>query len=272
MDYLRYESGNTILHRLDPRTKFVFFLVMAVLTSVTKSGAALLFLFGCFLVLWKTCGIDKSMRILFHKLQVLLAFILLLWLVMGLFSKPPLPGPVFFSGAVSLFGINGTLCFDWYDLYKGFVYALRIYLMIASFYTVLITTNFSDMIIGLRKWHIPYSVAYGIGLVFQVIPMVIGELQSIMEAQSARGLEIEKCGWIRKIRNYVTFSMPLLFRTISKGQSISLAMQYYRLDFSRKRTSYREMCPSVYDLWFTVSFVTATVLTLILELRYYIAV
>ena len=48
MDYLKYVAGDSILHKLDPRTKFVFFVVMAVLTSLIKSGVALLFLFAFF--------------------------------------------------------------------------------------------------------------------------------------------------------------------------------------------------------------------------------
>ena len=41
MDYLQYVDADSLLHRLDPRTKFVFFLVMAVLTSnQVGSGAA----------------------------------------------------------------------------------------------------------------------------------------------------------------------------------------------------------------------------------------
>lgn len=52
MDYLQYVDADSLLHRLDPRTKFLFFLVMAVLTSVIKSGVALLFclLFYCHVV------------------------------------------------------------------------------------------------------------------------------------------------------------------------------------------------------------------------------
>ena len=87
--------------------------------------------------------------------------------------------------------------------------------MISSFYTVLLTTNFSEMILGLRKWHIPYSVAFAIGLIFQIIPITIKELQAIMDAQSSRGLEIDKCGWATKVKNYVTFSFPLLFASIT---------------------------------------------------------
>ena len=49
MDYLKYVDGDSLLHKLDPRTKFAFFVVMAVLTSLIKSGVALLFLFAFFI-------------------------------------------------------------------------------------------------------------------------------------------------------------------------------------------------------------------------------
>lgn len=58
MDYLQYVDADSLLHRLDPRTKFLFFLVMAVLTSVIKSGVALLFLFAFLL----PCGVPAGFR------------------------------------------------------------------------------------------------------------------------------------------------------------------------------------------------------------------
>ena len=273
MDYLKYVDADTLLHRLDPRTKFLFFLVMAVLTSLVKSGIALLFLLVFFLILWAKCRIFKEMGVLFSKLKVLLAFIFLLWLVLGFFRPAEAGGPVFLEKSLSF--INGqkiSICFDWHDIYKGAVYSLRIFLMISSFYTVLITTNFSDIILGLQKWHIPYSIAFGIGLVFQIIPIIIDELQAIMEAQSSRGLEIDKCGVAEKIKNYVTFSLPLLFRVISKAQSISLAMHYYQLDFSVKRSSYKTIKAGKNDMVFGAVSIIVVVITAVLGVRSYIPV
>lgn len=43
MRYLTYVDKDTFLHKLDPRTKFVFLIVMAVLTSVVKTAWALAF-------------------------------------------------------------------------------------------------------------------------------------------------------------------------------------------------------------------------------------
>ena len=130
MDYLQYVESDSYLNKLDPRTKFVFFVVMAIVTSVVKSLVALVFLGLFLLVIWITSKITKEMLTLLNKLKVLLIFILLLWLVLGIFEEPPVTGgPVFVRTDIGKIHI----CFDWYDIYKGLVYSLRIYLMIASF-------------------------------------------------------------------------------------------------------------------------------------------
>lgn len=269
MDYLQYVDKDSLLHRLDPRTKFFFFLAMAILTSLIKSGVALVFLFLFFLGIWLSCGIMPEMGKLLKQLKVLLIFIFLLWFVLGLFEHPPVEGgPIFYEGNV--LGMN--LCFDWYDFYKGFVYSLRIYLMIASFFMVLITTNFSEIILGLCKWHMPYSISFAVGLVFQIIPIIITELRAIMEAQSSRGLEIEECGTATKIKNYIIFSIPLLFRVIGKGHAISLAMHFYKLNFGVKRTSYKTIKASKYDAWFLLATLFAIAGTIVLRILFYIPV
>jgi len=238
MSFLQYVEMNSFLHRLDPRTKFVFFLAMAILTSVVKNGATILLLLVFFIVIWTAGRVTRYMLILMDKIKVLLIFISLFWVIMGAFTVDG--GPVIFASPMSFpGGITLNLCFEWFDIYKGALLAVRVYLMISSFYTVIISTNFSQIILGLRGFRIPYSVAFGIGLVFQLIPIIVREFFSITQAQSSRGLEIEKIGALKKIQNYVTVSFPLLFRVLAKGHSIALAMYYYKLDFSVRRGSYK---------------------------------
>ena len=75
MDYLKYVDSSSFLHKLDPRTKFAFFVVMAVLTSVIKSFVALAFLLVFFIVIWKSCHIGEHILVLLSKLKILLLFI-----------------------------------------------------------------------------------------------------------------------------------------------------------------------------------------------------
>lgn len=268
-DFLQYVEMDSFLHKLDPRTKFLFFIVMSVLTSIIKSGAALLFLLVVFTAIWITSHIGKYIVVLAKKVKVLLLFIFLLWLVLGAFTVNE--GPAIYRTGFSIFRNSYTFSLDWFDLYKGTVLATRVFLMISAFYTVILSTNFSQIILGLRSWKVPYAVAFGIGLVFQIIPMIIKEFSTIIEAQSSRGLEVDKCSAIAKMKNYVIVSLPLLFRVLGKGHSISLSMHYYKLNFKIKRTSYKVIKPTCSDAVFAAVTVITTVFAVVLQLKFYIS-
>jgi energy-coupling factor transport system permease protein len=267
-DFLQYVELDTFFYRLDPRTKFAFFLIMSILISFMKTGVALGLLFFFFLAIWLAAGIASYMFTLAKKVKVLLLFIFLLWLVLGIFTTNT--GRSIWQTSFSLGSREVRLSLEWFDIYKGAVFALRVYLMIATFYTVILTTNFSLIILGLRSWRIPYSLAFGIGLVFQIIPIVVREFATIMEAQSSRGLEVERCGALAKMKNYVIVSLPLLFRVLGKGHSISLAMYYYKLDFKVKRTSYKVIQATYRDAVFMAACVLAAGAAIWLQILYYV--
>lgn len=267
-DFLQYVEMDSFLHRLDPRTKFMFFILMSVVTSFVKTGVALLFLFAIFVTIWCTSRIEQYMILLVKKIKVLLLFIFLLWLVLGAFKINE--GPAIYRTVFSVFGNSYNFSLDWFDFYKGAVFSMRIFLMISAFYTVILSTNFSQIILGLRSWNVPYSVAFGIGLIFQIIPMIISEFSTIMEAQSSRGLEVYKCSAIAKMKNYVIISLPLLFRVLGKGHSISLAMHYYKLNFKVKRTSYKMIKVSYLDGIFVAATVISVAITILLQYKFYI--
>lgn len=277
MDFLQYCPRESYLHKLDPRSKFAFFIVMAILTSFMHSGAALTFLLGVFVILWCACGIGEYLGVLFKKLKVLIIFISLVWLILGMFEVNETGSAIldytFTKASWPLFnGMVLNFSFEVYDIYKCYVLSIRVYLMVASFYTVILTTNFSEIILGLNKWRIPNAVSFGIGLVFQIIPMIISEFFAIMEAQSSRGLEIEKCKAWQKMKNYVTVSFPLLFRVLSKGHAISLAMYYYRLNFKKNRTAYKAIKASSKDALFVLITVFSTAGAIALNLIFKVGV
>lgn len=274
MDFLQYVKMDSFLHKLDPRTKFFFFVSMSIVTSFVKSGVALAFLLVLSIAIWVSCSMGKYIRLLLRKMRVLLLFIFLLWTIIGLFQVNMGPALLYkeFGFTINNNAINYVFSFEWYDLYKGFIFAVRIFLMVSSFYTVILSTNFSEIILGLRKAKIPYPVAFGIGLVFQIIPIIISEYTSIMEAQSSRGLEIEKCNASTKVKNLVTASLPLFFRVLSKGHAISLAMHYYKLDFNVKRTSYKNIKITYKDYLFFGANIAAIAIAVVLHIKFYIAI
>ncbi len=262
MDYLAYTPQDTYLHRLDPRTKFIFFLVMAVLASVISTGPALTLLMIVFVLIWVTAGLRDHLIRLVNNVKGLILTMAIIWFLVGIFQKNS--GPVIFEREFTISNLSIGICFELYDIYKCYCLSLRIILMVASFYIVIVTTNFSDIILGLSKWKVPNGVSFGIGLVFQMIPMITSEFHAIMEAQSSRGLEVEKCGTMDKIKNYVSASFPLLFRVLAKGHALSLSMHFYKLNFQQRRSSYKDIKASRADLWFNLGtlLVAAAAITL----------
>jgi energy-coupling factor transport system permease protein len=267
-DFLQYVELDSFLHKLDPRTKFVFFIVMSVLTSFVRSGVALLFLLLAFGVIWICGRIGIYIIVLAKKVKVLLLFIFLLWLILGVFRVNE--GPAIYRTTLSLLNQEVTISLDWFDFYKGAVLSVRVFLMISAFYTVILSTNFSQIILGLRSWRISYALAFGIGLVFQIIPIIVKEFAIIMEAQSSRGLEVEQCSALAKMKNYVIISLPLMFRVLGKGHAISMAMHYYKLNFKVKRTAYKVIQPTYRDAVFAVVLTLVTAVAILLQIRFYI--
>ena len=59
---------------------------------------------------------------------------------------------------------------------------------------------------------------------------------------------------------------------VLKGQSISLAMHYYKLDFSVKRTAYKAIRASRLDVYFIAANIVAIAITIVLRVMFYIPV
>lgn len=230
MKFTGYVNQNTLLHRLDPRIKILWFLGVTVLTVFTRNLPALIVLLAGALSMWLLSGLLREVGSMVRKFLPLLVMAFVTWIVIGAAND---------SGGAVLFSA-GSIQLEQADLIRALVSTCRIFLMVSSFYTLIMTTNFSEMIYGLQRFGIPFKAAFMCGLVLQIIPMMIAEFQTIADAQRARGLELDKGGIVTRIRKYSTVLFPLFIRTIQAGQSLALAMHLYQLQFTRRRTSHRQ--------------------------------
>jgi energy-coupling factor transport system permease protein len=63
------------------------------------------------------------------------------------------------------------------------------------------------------------------------------EAQTIMDAQKARGLELEKGGFLKRIRNYVPVLIPLIVSAIRRSLELAEAMESRAWGATKKRTN-----------------------------------
>lgn len=237
MKWTGYVDRNSMLHRLDPRIKLVWFVAATVIVVTFKSLFVQLGLLGACAVLWLTSGLGKEIAGLFRRMIPLLTFAFLTWLVIGLFEPQGSP-PVLKMGPLAI---------ETADVEVSAIAAVRIFLMVSVFFTVIWTTDFSTMIDGLQRLKVPYRVAFAVGLIFQMIPFTLGEFQTIADAQRSRGLELDRGGLFARIRHYAAVLFPLLIRSLHSAQNTALAMYLYRLNFNSRRTRWRKQELTAYD-------------------------
>ncbi|RUS47078.1 energy-coupling factor transporter transmembrane protein EcfT [Cohnella sp. AR92] len=258
MKFNGYVNKRTLLHRIDPRIKLIWFVGTTVLTVVFKDLLVMALLIASSVALWTISGLLREAGGIVRKLLPLLLMAMVTWLVIGAAEN---------GGGTALVAL-GTVRLEASDVTRAVVSALRIFLMVTSFYSLIMVTNFSEMIYGLRQFRIPLRAAFMCGLVFQIIPIMISEFRTIADAQRARGLELDKGGIVSRIRRYSIILFPLFIRSIQAGQNIALSMHLYRLEFTRNRSSYRSFRITGGDARFSAAFLLLWAIAVLIGTKY----
>jgi energy-coupling factor transport system permease protein len=69
------------------------------------------------------------------------------------------------------------------------------------------------------------------------VPVLAEEAQTIMDAQKARGLELERGNFLKRIRNYIPILIPLIISAIRRSLELAEAMESRAWGATKKRTN-----------------------------------
>jgi energy-coupling factor transport system permease protein len=105
---------------------------------------------------------------------------------------------------------------------------------------VVFTTDVNAMIVGLVKARVPYTLAFVFSSTLRFFPLLVGDLQSIIEAQRLRGLAFERMGPLRRARVYAKVAVPLILGAVVKSQMLEVVLQAKAFSGSPDRTYYHE--------------------------------
>ena len=216
----QYFPGNTLAHRLDPRTK----ILLVVLYIVALFCATGLVSYGVMALTLAVCvRISKvGFRQLVRGLKPVL-FILIFTLVLNLF---------FTSGEPYLFEW-GVLHISYAGLRNAFFLVLRIMLLIMGTFLMTYTTSPISLTDGLerllnwmKKFHVPvHELAMIMSIALRFIPTLIEETDKIMSAQKARGADFESGNLIQKARAMLPVLVPLFVSALRRAEELATAME-----------------------------------------------
>ena len=216
-DGLKFRKVYSPIHNLDPRIKFVY--VCAVFVAAILFGSILpltvLFLMQLPFVLLARVHKQwlRSLRgALFLAIFIFFTNFIFSFLNAGYII---LPGNVEFAAAMTL----------------------RFVVLVESFSVFFLTTSPDLLGLALEESHVPYEFSFAFTTAVRFVPVLAEEAQTIMDAQKARGLELEKGNFMKRIRNYIPVLIPLIVSAIRRSLELAEAMESRAWGATKKRTN-----------------------------------
>ena len=215
----QFFPGNTILHRLDARSKILAVTVFIVAIFMAKSYVSYALLIAV------TGGMIALSRIplknFLHGLKPVV-IILVFTAVLNMFFTP---GQELFHVWKIVVTREG--------LERAVFMVLRIMILIAGTFLLTYTTppialtdGLERLFKPLKKLHVPvHEMAMMMSMALRFIPTLIEETDKIMSAQRARGADFETGGLIRRAKALLPLLVPLFVSAFRRADELAVAME-----------------------------------------------
>jgi energy-coupling factor transport system permease protein len=114
---------------------------------------------------------------------------------------------------------------------------MRFIVLVESFSVFFLTTSPDHLGLALEQTRIPYEFCFAFTTAVRFVPVLAEEAQTIMDAQKARGLELERGNFLKRIRNYIPILIPLIISAIRRSLELAEAMESRAWGATKKRTN-----------------------------------
>ncbi len=216
----QYFPGDTIIHKLDPRTKLILVIVYiaALFTAVDWLSYLLM------LAVTVTCiAISKiSLKTITKGLKPLV-FIIILTGILNLF-----------------YTTGGKVLVDWWiftittaGLKRSVFMIVRIMMLVTGTFLLTYTTSPIALTDGLeillnplKKIRVPvHEMSMMMSMALRFIPTLIEETDKIMSAQKARGADFETGKLVDRARALLPILVPLFISAFRRADELAIAME-----------------------------------------------
>lgn len=234
-EFGRYQRGTSPLHRADARAKILVTVAfMTTIFLIASPGQALWALAG-FLGL---CGLGRIRPVSLLASSAPLLVLLGVFSLLNLFVNPE--GAVLWSW--------GALSIHEGGLISAALTATRLGLLIVNGALLLavteplqLTRGLSTLLSPLGRLGVPVEqLAFVLALALRFVPTLTGEIQSVMDAQRARGAAFDSGSPLKRLRALLSILVPTFAGALRHAQGLSLALEARHYDPNRPRTIWKQ--------------------------------
>ncbi len=216
----QFFPGNSMIHRLDPRTKLILLVVYIIAlfsaTSWISYGVCLVFLVSCII----------SSRIPVKSIVSGMKPLVMILVFTGVLN-------LFFTGGETVLVKFWVITITLEGLVRAVLMVLRILMLITATFLLTYTTSPISLTDGLESLLSPLKVirvpvhelSMMMCIALRFIPTLIEETDKIMCAQKARGADFENGSLMQRVKALVPILVPLFISAFRRADELATAME-----------------------------------------------
>jgi energy-coupling factor transport system permease protein len=253
-----YLDRGSSLHLLDPRTKIVGFLILSALPFVFNSPiyvAAISLVVICLGALARS--LENYLRVR-HLLVLFLVVTFVAW--------------QFYLAGTTVLARVGPLTLTREVLLYGLAAGIRVATVVMVGVLFVSTTKVEELLHGLVGLGMPYRVGFVIAMTARLVPTLALAVSTIVQAQVARGLDLDSRNPLRRARRLSPVVIPFLVYAVRHAALLSMALEARGFRPNERRSSYMELQMTARDYLVLVGLVATIMVCVVLRLKGYGAV
>lgn len=255
----QYYPSDSVIHRLDPRTKIILTVMMIVAVFMVHGLVGYALILGFVYLASRLAKIP--FKLLVRGLRPLRFILILTFLLNLLFS----------SGETMLIQW-GIIKISMEGLSQAIHYSLRLMFLVVGTSMLTLTTSPVSLADGLemllsplKKIRFPaHELAMMMTIALRFIPTLLEETDKIMKAQMARGADFESGNLLQRAKAMVPLLVPLFVSAFRRAGDLAMAMEARCYHGGENRTRLRVLKVTKND-WLAVLVLCGLIGLIVLE-------
>lgn len=232
----RYIPGDSIVHRLDPRSKLLSMMLLILI------------------VFWANNSITNLILFIATGIFIALSGVSISFFIQGLKSMFFL---IAFTTLFQFFFISsGNIIFEFwfvritdYALQQAGIIFCR-FILIIFFSTLLTLTTMplslasavEGLLSPLKKVKVPvHEIGLMLSMSLRFVPTLMDDTTRIINAQKARGVDFDEGSIVQKVKALIPILIPLFATSLKRADSLAIAMEARGYQGGKGRSQYRQL-------------------------------
>ncbi|MCR4874660.1 MAG: energy-coupling factor transporter transmembrane protein EcfT [Clostridia bacterium] len=227
----QYYPASSVIHRMDPRCKIILTIAYMVAIFLVKSYLGYLV---TAVLLFSTVALSKvPLKVVVRSIRAVIFLLVFTLTINLLFYK---------QGEVIASWWKITITWQGIDFAIKMLFRLTLLVMGASMLTF--TTTATELTDGLESLMYPlkfikvpvHDIAIIMSIALRFIPTLVEETQKIMNAQKARGAELDTGNFFKRVKAMLPILIPLFVSAFRRADELADALDARCYNASDKRT------------------------------------